>query len=226
MLGRGDAVASRRVHYHDAALGRCRGIHVVQTGPCPADHPQLVGGGDHLGRHLGRAADDQAIVVLDLAEQLLLRRLGLDVDGQTGLLKNLDPLLGEDVADQDFHLASSSSSAFPTPTPSFTGWPSPFSTISVAAIAWMTSKVSTYPMCEIRKIFPLRWSCPPAAVIPYCSRRFLYTACPSTPDGADTTVSASLGLCLGKSERPAAFMPSLFARHARLAHAMREGMKA
>src|SRR3989449_2861035 len=91
---------------------------------------QLAGGGDHLGRHLGRAADDQAIVVLELAEQIFLGQLGLDIDGQTRLLENLDALLGEDVADQDFHLASNSSSAFPTPAPSFTGWPSPFSTIS------------------------------------------------------------------------------------------------
>src|SRR5207245_8322866 len=116
--------------------------------------PQLAGRGDHIGRHLGRAADDQSLVVLDLAEHFLLRHLGLDIDGQTALLENLDPLLGEHVGEQDFHLASDSSSAFPTRDPSFTGWPSPLSTISVAAIAWMTSKVSAYPMCAIRKIFP------------------------------------------------------------------------
>jgi len=55
-------------------------------------------------------------------------------------------------------------------------------------------------MCEIRKIFPLEVVLPAGRRDPVLFARFLYTACPSTPDGADTTVSASLGLCLGKSE--------------------------
>src|SRR2546426_1108686 len=146
MFGRGDGVAARRVHHDDAALGRRRGVHVVQAGPGPADDPQLAGRGDHVGRHLGRAADDQPLVVLDLAEQLLLRHLGLDIDGQTGLLENLDPLLGEHVGDQDFHLASSSSSAFPTPDPSRIAW---------ARRAW---RAKTWPRPSALSIFSTSWS--------------------------------------------------------------------
>ena len=121
VLGRGHGVAARRVHHHDAALGGRRSVHVVQAGPCPSDDPELVGGGDDLGRHFRPAPNDQPFVVLDLTEQFVLGHLGLDVHGQTGLLEDLHPLLGEVVADKDFHFASSSSSAFPTPDPSFTG---------------------------------------------------------------------------------------------------------
>ncbi len=121
MLGRGDGIAARCVHHHDAALGGGRRVHIIQAGPGPADHLELVGGGDHFGRYLRRAPDDQPIVLLDLLEEFLLGQLGLDVHGQTSLLEDLNSLLGEIVADQDLHFASNSSSALPTPEPSFTG---------------------------------------------------------------------------------------------------------
>ncbi len=71
---------------HDDALGGGRGhVDVVDADAGAADDLEVLAGLDDLPGHLGLAADDECVIVLDLLDELLLRELGLHVDLHAGL---------------------------------------------------------------------------------------------------------------------------------------------
>ena len=65
VLGGRDVVAARRVHHDDAARGRGGDVDVVDADPGAPDHAQLAARGDHVGGHLGAAADHEPVGVGD-----------------------------------------------------------------------------------------------------------------------------------------------------------------
>src|SRR5262249_8412223 len=65
VLGGGDVAAAGRVHHHDAARGGGVDVDVVDADAGTADHAQLGGAGQHVGRHLGGATHDEGVVAAD-----------------------------------------------------------------------------------------------------------------------------------------------------------------
>ena len=94
VLGRGDGVAERRVHDHDAVRGRRLDVDIVDADAGAADDLELLGLGQHLGRDLGRRADGQALVVADDGAQLGRLQAGLEVDVAAALGEDLDGARG------------------------------------------------------------------------------------------------------------------------------------
>ena len=87
---RGDRVAARRVHHHDATLGGGGDIHIVHPHAGPADDLELLGGLQHLRGHLGLGADDHGVHIGDERKQFGLGQpLGQDghLELRTGLEK-------------------------------------------------------------------------------------------------------------------------------------------
>ena len=73
VFGGGDRVAERGVHHHHALRRSGRDIDVIDPDPGPANHFQVLGGGQNFLGHLGRGADCQTIVIADPGDQLLGR---------------------------------------------------------------------------------------------------------------------------------------------------------
>ncbi len=84
----------RRVHDHDAPLGRRLDVHVVDADPGPADHLQPRRRGQRLCRHLGRAPDDQRVQVADLGDQLVLLETSACLNLEMGALRENSDALG------------------------------------------------------------------------------------------------------------------------------------
>jgi len=61
LLGGADGVGVWRVHHHDALAGRRWHIDGVDAHAAAHDHAQLARRFQKLGRHLGGAADDDAV---------------------------------------------------------------------------------------------------------------------------------------------------------------------
>ena len=74
-----------------------------KTGAGAPDNTKFFRCREHLCRHLRAAPHDQAVIVLDLPQQFLFGHLRLHIDAETRLLEDLDALLGEIVADENFH---------------------------------------------------------------------------------------------------------------------------
>jgi hypothetical protein len=100
VLGGRQGVRARGVADDDAAAGRRRDVDVVDAGAGAADDLQAVGAGDQVGRDLGRAADDDRVVVGDVVGDLLGAPVQLDVDrevlGEQGDARGGDLLADED----------------------------------------------------------------------------------------------------------------------------------
>jgi len=102
VLGGGDGVAERGVHDHDALLGRGGDVDVVDADAGAADDAKPARTAEDLGRHLGRRAHREAVIISD--------RLGEIGLGETDPLVDLDAAGAEDfgraraqgVRDQDF----------------------------------------------------------------------------------------------------------------------------
>src|SRR5690606_37781932 len=138
---------------------------------------------DQLGVHLGRASDDQPVVLPDPCQKLL--------PGPAGAVGHFDALgrpqrfhafRRDAVADQHLHCHDfQTSRALPAPRPHATGAPSSARPISTAAsVVTMSSGVAA-PMWPMRKIFPFRSPCPPAKVTPVFLRTAFRSASGSTP---------------------------------------------
>ncbi len=93
LLGHREDVRGRRVHHHDAALGRGRDVHVVQADTGPAHHLERGACGQDLGRDLGGRADDERLGPDDRPEELLGGEPLLDVDVVTRVGKQVEPAL-------------------------------------------------------------------------------------------------------------------------------------
>src|SRR3712207_2303459 len=96
MLGGGDAVPERRVHYHDAARGGGRDVDIVHADAGATDHLQILGVVEQLGRRLGRRADGEAVIIADDGGKL--------VRSFAGDLVYLDPAFTEDGGGARVHL--------------------------------------------------------------------------------------------------------------------------
>ncbi len=72
VLGGGHDVRLRRVGDDDATARGGLHVDVVDADAGAADHAQVLGGVDQLGRHLRRRADQDAVVGADLLGQLLV----------------------------------------------------------------------------------------------------------------------------------------------------------
>jgi hypothetical protein len=89
VLRRGDGIAERRVHHHDA-LGRGRvQIDIVDADPGTADDLQIFGGLDNRAAHLGRRTHGQAVIVPDDGRQVLGRQARFHVHFDPAALEDL-----------------------------------------------------------------------------------------------------------------------------------------
>ena len=100
VLRRRQHVGLRRVHHHDAAARGRLDVDVVEADAGPADDDQLVGGFEHLGGDLGRAADHQRRRAPDRVEELLGSESEAHVDLEPGAAHGLEPAVGELFGDQ------------------------------------------------------------------------------------------------------------------------------
>ena len=62
LLGRREDVRLRGVDDHDAALRSPRDVDVVEADAGPTDDDEVGAGGQHVGGHLRRRADDQGVL--------------------------------------------------------------------------------------------------------------------------------------------------------------------
>ncbi len=101
VLAGGDGVAAGGVHHDDAPLAGRRDVHVVEADARAADDGQFPGAIDHLLGDLGRAPDDQAVVLLDDRLEFIGGHLRPDVDfDPRRLFEYFDSFGGQAVADQ------------------------------------------------------------------------------------------------------------------------------
>ena len=101
VLGGRQHVRLRRVHDHHAPAGGRGNVHVVETDAGPADHDQVGGGGEHLGRHRRRAANDQRGRVVHGLEQLVGVEVEALVDVEPRSFERLDPTGCDLLGDED-----------------------------------------------------------------------------------------------------------------------------
>ena len=79
MLGGGNRVAAGGVHHHHAVVGGGSAVDVVHAHAGAAEHLEVLGGGENLGRDLRLGADDQAVVITDDFEQLFRFEAGVHI---------------------------------------------------------------------------------------------------------------------------------------------------
>ena len=104
VLGRGDGVAERRVHHHDAVGGGGLDVDIVDADAGAAHDLELLGFRQHLGRDLGRRPYGQPLVVADDGAQLGGLQARLEIDVATALRENLDSARGKLVGNENFRL--------------------------------------------------------------------------------------------------------------------------
>ena len=98
---RGDRIAEGRVHHHDPGGGGGRDVDVVDPDPGAADDLQIAGGGDDVLVRLGVGANDQAVVVADDLDQLVLGKSGPDISIDAALAEDFDGGGAEAVGDKN-----------------------------------------------------------------------------------------------------------------------------
>jgi hypothetical protein len=101
VLGRRDDVGLRRVHDHHATRRRRLDVDVVEADARAADDDQLVGGSEHLGRHLGGRPDDECAGARDRGEQLVRGQADPNVDVVAGGPEAVETTVGDCFGDED-----------------------------------------------------------------------------------------------------------------------------
>jgi hypothetical protein len=101
VLGRREDVRLGRVHHHHAAPGCFGDVDVVEPDAGPPDDDEVTARGQHLGRHAGRAPDDQRGRTPHRVEELLGRQPGALLDVETGRSHRFDAARGERFGDED-----------------------------------------------------------------------------------------------------------------------------
>ena len=101
VLGRREDVGLRRVDHHHAAAGGGSHVDVVEADAGPAHHHEVGAGLEHLGRHLGRGADDEGVGAGHHLEQLGRRQAQPLVDLVPGLAQPRQATLGQLLGHQD-----------------------------------------------------------------------------------------------------------------------------
>ena len=102
VLGRGDGVAVRRVHHHDAAGGGGFDVDIVHADAGAADDFQVGGGVEQFLGDFGGGADGEAVIVADDGAQVGGGEAGFQIDLDAAVAEDVDGGGGEFVADQDF----------------------------------------------------------------------------------------------------------------------------
>ena len=95
LLRRRDHVRLRRVDDHDAALGGGGDVDVVEADAGTTDDDEIGRRGEHVGRHLGGAADHDRRRARDRGQELLRRQAEPDVDVEPGGPHVVEPAFGE-----------------------------------------------------------------------------------------------------------------------------------
>ncbi len=214
----GDDRRLRRVRDDDPAPRRRVDVDVVDADARAADHLQVHGAFDQLGRELRRRAHDDRVVA---ADDLLERRLRVDVDVEAGT-QELDARVGDRLADEDLRGHATACARTPrAPRSRRRRARCPRrarrATSSTAASAVVMSKTSNQPMWPMPEDLPLEIALSvrdrhPEAVAQ--RRRRCRSA--SIPSGARTAVTTALRSSSGeKSSRPIAFTPAREARPSR-----------
>ena len=104
VLGGGDRVRLGGVDHHDAALGRCIDVDVVDAGPGTAHNLEARGPLDQVGGDLRRRADDDRVEVADAVRELVVRHVEPELDVEV-LTQERDAGVGDLLLDQDPRLA-------------------------------------------------------------------------------------------------------------------------
>src|SRR5262245_20358137 len=214
VLGDRGGVAARRVHDDHAALGGGVDVDRVDAGAGATDDLEPAARLDRGARHLGGAADDEALVLTDPRDQVALAQRAAHLDIETVLAKRVDADRLQTVGDENplHDFSAKIFCAAPTLAPKSTGCPRSARTCSSPASPAMTSNSAAYPMWPRRKSLPFISPCPPAIVMLWLFEYAATTFSLSTPRGGRTAVSAGLGVALAKSSSPNASTPARVAR--------------
>ena len=101
MLGCGDDVALGCIDHHDALLGGCTDIDVVEADAGSPDNHEVVRCGEEFCSDLCCGANDERRGARDDRQQLLGGLADLNVDVVTGLSEAFKPSVGDFFSDQD-----------------------------------------------------------------------------------------------------------------------------
>ena len=105
VLGHRERVGVGAVQHLDPAPPRRRDVDAVQPRPGPANRAQLVAMLDHRGRHLGRAAYNQRVVVAHDRLKLFALQPRPNLDRRV-LAQERDPVGVDWIADQNSRLTT------------------------------------------------------------------------------------------------------------------------
>ena len=101
MLGRGDGVAERRVHHHNAMRRRRLQVDIVDADAGAADDLELLCRFEYFGGDLSRRTDGEPVILANDLEQFLLGKPGLHIGFDTAFFENGNCGGGQFVGDQN-----------------------------------------------------------------------------------------------------------------------------
>jgi hypothetical protein len=103
VLGGGDGIAEGRVHDDDAPRRGGGDLHIVDADAGAADHLQVPGLFEDLGRDLGGGADGEAVILADHGGELVLvlAEIGLEIHFDAAILEDLHGGGRESVGDEN-----------------------------------------------------------------------------------------------------------------------------
>ena len=103
MLGGGDGIAEGRVHDDDALRRGGGNLDIVDADAGAADHLQVRGLFEDLGRHLGGGADGKAVIIADDGGELILvlAEVGLEIDLDAAILEDLHGGGGQGIGNEN-----------------------------------------------------------------------------------------------------------------------------
>ena len=192
LLRRRDDRRLGRVRDDDPSPGRRVDVDVVDPDPGPADHLEPARALDHLA---GQPVAERITIAVVAVDDLLERRVGVDVDVEAAA-QELDPRVGDRLADEDAHLRPLRDGAERLErrrrrTSRLDLGPGCAELLSTAVSAPATSSIVTWPMWPMRKRRGTSSPCPPAIVIPCRSRSARRSATASMPSGVSAPVSTA-----------------------------------
>ncbi len=103
-FGDGDGRSAGGVDHGDALFLRDANVYVIQADSAASDGLEVLSGLDGGLADLGGAADDDGVIRLDEGGEVFRGHTGLHGDFVTGVFEFLYTLLGDRVANQDFHI--------------------------------------------------------------------------------------------------------------------------
>ena len=89
VLCRGDGIAERRVHHHNAFLGGGGQVDIIDTDTGAADDFHIGRGFQHRRRGFGRRAHRHAVIIADDFNQFVLIKAGNHINIDAAIFENL-----------------------------------------------------------------------------------------------------------------------------------------